>query len=384
MLKRLTNVLKRNTWTHLNTIRKLFCYFILLNSSIRNIYISIIHIVIYMCFSGNSDGPDITGNLLGMTTNTINEMYELYCSHARAIGFSVRKSTSRMSNDNDNIVLEKYYVCSCAGFKRNDKSYSENMEENVAISSTMKRRVPVLRTGCQASLRAKMNDDGVYEVIHHVLLHNHELTRKEWSHFHRSERKMGTEKGKAIEEMISSRIRPTDSYRYMSHNAGGEENVGHTLKDHLNFVNRFKVKTIEGGDAQTMIEMLYQQVADEDDFYFRVKLDENSRLSNVFWRDSMMKEDYNIYGDVVVFDTTYRTNRYNLICAPFVGINNHWKNTMFGCAFLSDEKIESFEWLFEAFKKSMGGKCPITIFTDQDQAISNAIEKVLQNYFSVQ
>lgn len=56
---------------------------------------------------------------------------------------------------------------------------------------------------------------------------------------------------------------------------------------------------------------------------------------------------------------------------------------MFGCAFLGDEKIESFVWLFETFKKSMGGKCPITIFTDQDTAMSKAIEKVNLYYVIV-
>ena len=89
-----------------------------------------------------------------------------------------------------------------------------------------------------------------------------------------------------------------------------------------------------------------------------------------------MLEDYKIYGDVVVFDTTYRTNRYNLICAPFVGINNHWMNTMFACAFIGDEKTNSFIWLLETFKKSMENKCSTSIFTDQDQAMNNAIEKV--------
>ncbi|XP_073292392.1 protein FAR1-RELATED SEQUENCE 5-like isoform X4 [Primulina huaijiensis] len=89
-----------------------------------------------------------------------------------------------------------------------------------------------------------------------------------------------------------------------------------------------------------------------------------------------MKEDYRIYGDVMVFDMTYRTNKYNLVCAPFIGINNHWNNVMFGCAFLANEKVESFQWLFEVFKKSMRGKCPITLFTDQDQAIATAITKV--------
>ncbi|XP_073148054.1 protein FAR1-RELATED SEQUENCE 5-like [Henckelia pumila] len=208
------------------------------------------------------------------------------------------------------------------------------------------------------------------------MIHNHAFTRIEWSHHHRSERRISNVKGKAIEDMISSGMRATDSYRYMVHEAGGEENVGHTLMDHMNFVNRWKMNAIEGGDAQKVIEMLQQEDAKDNDFFFRVKLDGDGRLCNVFWRDSMMKEDYDIFGDVMVFDTTYRTNKYNLICAPFVGINHHWKNVMFGCAFLSDEKVESFQWLFEVFKKSMGGKCPVSLFTDQDQAISNAIEKV--------
>jgi hypothetical protein len=105
-------------------------------------------------------------------------------------------------------------------------------------------------------------------------------------------------------------------------------------------------------------------------------LDEKGKLRSLFWRDSMMMEDYGIFGDIVVFDTTYRTNRYNLICAPIVGINNHWNNCMFGCAFIGDEKIESFVWLLQTFKKSMGGKSPISIFTDQDAAMNNAINQV--------
>ena len=76
------------------------------------------------------------------------------------------------------------------------------------------------------------------------------------------------------------------------------------------------------------------------------------------------------------FYTTYQTNKYNLICAPFVGINYHWNNILFGCTFLINETIKSFIWLFVAFLTAMGGKQPISIFTDQDQAMANAIKEV--------
>ena len=83
------------------------------------------------------------------------------------------------------------------------------------------------------------------------------------------------------------------------------------------------MEAIEGGDAQKVVDRMAEEASNDPDFYYRFKLDEDGRLNALFWRDSMMKEDYMIFGDVVVFDTTYQTNKYNLICAPIVGINNH-------------------------------------------------------------
>ncbi|KAH6762432.1 hypothetical protein C2S52_019865 [Perilla frutescens var. hirtella] len=284
---------------------------------------------------------DLSGSLIGFKRENFKEMYELYCLHAREIGFSVRKNTQRRNSTG--AVIEKYYVCS-----------SERVRNNTAIvplsnqEKKWTRRRNITRTNCKAPLRVRRGQDGLLEVIEHVQEHNHELSRKEWSHIHRSQRSITDDKAVHIEDMISSGMRASDSYQYMEKEAGGEHLVGHTMKDHLNFVNRMKMSAIEVGDAQSFIDML----------------------------DSMMYEDYHLYGDVVVFDTTYRTNKYNMICAPFVGLNNHKKNVMFGCAFLTDEKIDTFEWLFEVFKKSMKLKCPITIFTDQDHAITNALSKV--------
>jgi len=100
-------------------------------------------------------------------------------------------------------------------------------------------------------------------------------------------------------------------------------------------------------------------------------------LTNVFWRDGKSKVDYDCFGDVVIFDTTYRTNKSNLVCAPFVGVNHHWQNVMFGCALLLDETSVSFTWLFKVFLESMGNKQPKTIFTDQDGAMAKAIAEVM-------
>ncbi|XP_073120322.1 protein FAR1-RELATED SEQUENCE 5-like [Henckelia pumila] len=76
----------------------------------------------------------------------------------------------------------------------------------------------------------------------------------------------------------------------------------------------------------------------------RVKLDDDGRLCNVFWKDSMMKEDYDIFGDVMVFDTTYRINKYNLICAPFVGCVDENEFESCWSSMISDYKLENHPW----------------------------------------
>ena len=61
---------------------------------------------------------------------------------------------------------------------------------------------------------------------------------------------------------------------------------------------------------------------------------------------------------------------------PIVGINNHWNTVMFSCAFIADEKVESFEWVLSNFKKVMNDKSPTSIFIYQNAAMSKAIENV--------
>ena len=81
----------------------------------------------------------------------------------------------------------------------------------------------------------------------------------------------------------------------------------------------------------------------------------------------------------MVFDTTYHTNKYNLICAPFVGVNHYWQNVIFGCAFLLEETSESFKWLVKAFLESIGSQLLIKNFTDQDLGLFYSACLILVN-----
>ena len=52
---------------------------------------------------------------------------------------------------------------------------------------------------------------------------------------------------------------------------------------------------------------------------------------------------------------------------------------MFGCGFLLNERIESFIWLFSTFLRSIDGRYPQTVMTDQFAAMASTIAKVFPN-----
>lgn len=50
-------------------------------------------------------------------------------------------------------------------------------------------------------------------------------------------------------------------------------------------------------------------------FYFSMDLDDDLRLRNVFWVDNRSRQAFKEFGDVVTFDTTYLTNKYDMSLA---------------------------------------------------------------------
>jgi hypothetical protein len=78
----------------------------------------------------------------------------------------------------------------------------------------------------------------------------------------------------------------------------------------------------------------------------------------VFLADARSRISYEYFGDVITFDTTYLTNRYNMSFAPFVGVDHHGQSIFFGVGLLSNEDTNTFVWFFEAWLKCMNYRAP--------------------------
>jgi len=106
---------------------------------------------------------------------------------------------------------------------------------------------------------------------------------------------------------------------------------------------------IKDSDAQMFFENFKRKHEVHPSFYFAYELYVDVTLKHVFWIDGIARLNYSLYDNVVSFDMTCDTNRYKMIFAPFIGLDNHRLCVTFGAAFLGDEKAESFSGCLISF-----------------------------------
>ncbi|KAK9749353.1 hypothetical protein RND81_02G119900 [Saponaria officinalis] len=146
--------------------------------------------------------------------------------------------------------------------------------------------------------------------------------------------------------------------------------------DFKNLVRDMK-KYIGHFDGQMFIENFKRKKETYPSFYFNFQVNEHGRLSRVFWADTICIKNYLLFGDMLSVDSTFRTNRCNMVFVPFTGVDHHKRCVTFGAGLLAHEDVESYEWLFATFMDAMGNCQPKVLITDQDPMMKIAIAKVL-------
>ena len=126
----------------------------------------------------------------------------------------------------------------------------------------------------------------------------------------------------------------------------------------------------QADDVSKLLAFFTECKQENPHFFSDFQLNKEGRIMSIFWSYASMQGEYADFGDVVTFDTTYKTNLYNKPLAMFVGANHHLQCTVFGIALLGDETTETFKWVFSTFKKCMDGVSPKCILTGIDYMYS--------------
>ncbi|XP_057720146.1 protein FAR1-RELATED SEQUENCE 5-like [Arachis stenosperma] len=163
---------------------------------------------------------------------------------------------------------------------------------------------------------------------------------------------------------------------YMAGQSGGYGMLRFTKRDFYNYVHGQRLARISDGDAAATISYLESKANADMMTIARYTRTADNRLGSLFWADGEMMSDYQIFGDVLAFDSTYRSNKYKKPLVVFSGSNHHKQTTIFGFALLEDEEIRSYWWLLLILVDVMREKTPCVIVTDGDKAMRAAIAEV--------
>ncbi|VVA27899.1 Hypothetical predicted protein, partial [Prunus dulcis] len=101
--------------------------------------------------------------------------------------------------------------------------------------------------------------------------------------------------------------------------SGGMDKIGFIKKDIYNLECSVNGK-LRNHDVELVTEYFMAEQKKNEAFYFKIEGDGHDRFSRCFLADATSRRAYGFYGDVVVFDTTFNTNRYELTFAPMLGV----------------------------------------------------------------
>lgn len=274
------------------------------------------------------------------------EAFKFYKEHAVSVGFAAIIKASRRSRISGKFIDAKF-VCTRYGSKPDTTSGTENSE-----LAGKKRRGRINRswskTDCKACMHVKRRQDGRWIVSFFIKEHNHDLVVDQ----------------AGVRDVKNCKQRKKNCVGFDRDGSNGLSSSGSNLG-------------LREGDAEVLLDYFSCMQDENPYFFYAIDLNKQQVLRNVFWVDAKGRIDYMNFGDVVLFDTMYKRNESRLPFVPFIGMNNHFEFVLLGCGFVADESKASYAWLLRAWLRSMHGRAPNVVLTDQDPVLKEAVAEVL-------
>lgn len=293
---------------------------------------------------------------VGMEFESYDDAYNYYNCYAKEVGFRVRVKNSwfkRNSREKYGAVL----CCSSQGFKR-IKDVNRLRKET--------------RTGCPAMIRMRLVESKRWRILEVTLEHNHLLGAK----IYKSMKKMGSGTKRKLQSNSDAEVRTIKLYRALVIDAGGNSSLNSNVKEIRKFSDHPNQLNLKKGDTQAIYNYLCRMQLTNPNFFYLMDLNDEGCLRNVFWIDARSRAACGYFSDVIFFDNTYLSNKYEIPLVALVGVNHHGQSVLLGCGLLAGETSESYVWLFKAWVTCMSGRTPQTIITDRCKALQNAIAEV--------
>jgi len=96
--------------------------------------------------------------------------------------------------------------------------------------------------------------------------------------------------------------------------------------DLTNAMQKFKVKSDVANDASRLLKILIEHKSNDPEWFVEFQLDQDNRLTRLFWMSPAQITLWLEYHDVILNDNTAKTNRYQMPLSLFLVIDNNTKS----------------------------------------------------------
>lgn len=162
--------------------------------------------------------------------------------------------------------------------------------------------------GCKANIVMKFNGLNGYIVKSIKEVHNHELATTEGMQFMKANRQGIDAYTGFIMKASKVNVGPTKAHALLKEIIGEYSSIGATASDFKN-INRDVKLYLGDHDAQMLIHKLKVKKELCEGFYYDYAVDSEDCLTKLFWADPISRRNYDVFGDVVSFDSTFSTNK---------------------------------------------------------------------------
>ena len=116
-------------------------------------------------------------------------------------------------------------------------------------------------------------------------------------------------------------------------------------------------------DAKNLIRLIKAKNG-----FLKYTTDSEASLNRLLYIPKERKAYFQKFSDVLIIDSTLKTNKFNMVLVTFVGINSNGSNIPYGFGLISNETEESYTWLIGKFLEIVE-KGPEIIFSDECPSI---------------
>jgi hypothetical protein len=117
-------------------------------------------------------------------------------------------------------------------------------------------------------------------------------------------------------------------------------------------------------------------LADQTQWYYETRYDDANHLTGLFWMSPNQRDLYQRYHDVVVNDTTAKTNRLGMQLNCFVVVDAMFKTRLVACALTRQETEQDYNWILTQLKTASSNITPEVIMVDEDPSMDAACPDV--------